>query len=335
MWNIGKKRRLRKLSSAECDALDLELTKLRADESLDPQESELVLGRVLEPLFGIEGYEVEHTGGLNDRGIDFRASRTANETNSAPAETIGVQAKFYRKAIRRVAMVDVQQLIGAALLQDFNRVVLVSNGEFSREAHAAVDKSLPLRIELLDIGGLRDWISRLREEKVDVEAEVRIMLRDLSSRLARLIAKSPDALDHLEWRMVEQVVAEVFEGLGFVVTLTPGSKDGGKDVVLTCAVKGKLAEYYVEIKHWRSSTKVGSMAVEKLLKVLVEEKKDGGLFLSTYGFTSNAFEQLTTIDKQKLKFGDQEKIVTYCQTYVKAKAGLWSPPENLTEVLFS
>jgi hypothetical protein len=26
--------------------------------------------------------------------------------------------------------------------------------------------------------------------------------------------------------------------------------------------------------------------------------------------------------------------VTFCQTYVKAKAGLWSPPRNLSEVLF-
>ena len=120
------------------------------------------------------------------------------------------------------------KLIGAALLQDLSRVVLVSNGEFSGEAHAAVEKSLPLQIELLDLGGLRRWISRLRGEKLDVETEVGIMLRDLSSGLARLIAKSPDAVDHLEWRMVEQIVAEVFQGLGFVVTLTPGSKDGGK-----------------------------------------------------------------------------------------------------------
>lgn len=324
---------MEKLSAEECDVLEHELAKLRGDTSLNPQEWELALGRVLEPLFGNEGYDVEHTGGMGDRGIDFRASRGADEDGSAPAETIGIQAKFYRTA-RRVSMTDVQTLIGAALLQDLSRVVLVSNGEFSREAHAAVEKTLPLRIELLDLGGLRTWIDRLREEKVDVEAEVRIMLRDLSSRFARLIASNPDALAHLEWRVVEQVVAEVFDGLGFAVTLTPGSKDGGKDVVLTFTVKGKLAEYYVEIKHWRSSTKVGSAAVEKMLKVIVEEKKDGGLFLSTYGFTANAFEQLTTIEKQKLKFGDQEQIVTFCRTYVKAKAGLWSPPENLTEVLF-
>lgn len=126
----------------------------------------------------------------------------------------------------------------------------------------------------------------------------------------------------------------MFDGIGFQVTLTPGSKDGGKDVVLACTVKGRQAEYYVEIKHWRSSTKVGSGAVEKLLKVVVEEKKAGGLFLSTYGFTESAFEQLTTIDRQKLRIGDEDRTVTFCQTYVKAKAGLWSPPRNLGEVLF-
>jgi len=324
---------LEKLSAEQCDALDGELSKLRNDPSLNPQDAELVLGRVLGPLFGQEGYEVDYTGGVGDRGIDFRAFRGADDDISTPIETIGIQAKFYRKT-RQVPLNDVQSLIGAALLQDLNRVVLVSNGEFSKESRAVVEKTLPLRIELLDLNGLRSWVNRLRDESVDIETEVRIILRDLSSRLARLIAGKPDALAHLEWRTVEHVVAEVFEGMGFGVTLTPGSKDGGKDVVLTCIVKGKRAEYYVEIKHWRSSTKVGSAAVEKLLKVIVEERKDGGLFLSTYGFTSNAFEQLTTIEKQKLKFGDHEKIVTFCRSYVKAKAGLWSPPENLTEVLF-
>jgi restriction system protein len=119
------------------------------------------------------------------------------------------------------------------------------------------------------------------------------------------------------------------------VTLTPGSKDGGKDVILECEVAAKQATSYVEIKNWRSSIRVGADAVEKLLKVIDREKEAGGLFFSTYRFTENAFEQLTTIDRQKLRFGDQDRIVTLCRTYVKAKAGIWShPPRNLTEVIF-
>lgn len=323
-----------KLSQGECDALDEEIAQLVDAPNLGAHDAELILGRILEPLLKDEGYDLEHTGGPGDNGIDFRATRKAGDNAFSPIETVGIQAKLYR-ASRLVPMNDVQSLIGAALLHDLNRVVLVSNGEFSAATRAVVDRALPVRIELLDIKGLRSWISRLRDEKVDVEAEVRIMMRDLSSQLARLIASKPAALLHLEWRDVERVVAEIFDGLGFGVTLTPSSKDGGKDVILTCIVKGKRAEYYVEIKHWRSSTRVGSAAIAKLLKVIVREKKDGGLFLSTCGYTVNAFEQLTTIEKQKLKFGDQEKIVGFCQSYVKAKSGLWSPPEDLTEILFS
>jgi restriction endonuclease Mrr len=323
------------LSQEKCDVLDKEIAQLCDAPDLGAREAELILGRVLEPLLRDEGYDLKHTGGPGDNGVDFRAIRDSVGDGSAPVETVGIQAKLYRASRRSVSMTDVQSLVGAALLQDLSRVVLVTNGIFAESVRAIVDRNLPLRIELLDIEGLRGWVSRLRDAKVDVEAEVRIMLRDLSSRLARLIAGEPAALMHLEWRDVERVVAEVFDGLGFGVTLTPSSKDGGKDVILTCTVKGKRAEYYVEIKHWRSSTRVGSNAIEKLLKVIVKERKDGGLFLSTYGFTGNAFEQLTAIEQQKLRFGDKEKIVAFCRSYVKAKSGLWSPPEDLAEVLFS
>ncbi|MCR4469849.1 MULTISPECIES: restriction endonuclease [unclassified Burkholderia] len=323
-----------KFSKEECEVLEATIDRLHRAPNLNARDAELILGRVLEPLLQDEGYDLEHTGGPGDNGIDFKATRCAGSGALTTVETVGIQAKLYRNS-RRVPMSDVQSLIGAALLQDLNRVVLVSNGEFSEAARNAVGRELPLRIELLDIEGLRSWVSRLRNDNVDVETEVRVMMRDLSGQLARLIASQPAALMHLEWRDVERVVAEVFDGLGFGVELTPGSKDGGKDVILTCTVNGKRAEYYVEIKHWRSATRFGSAAIERLLKVIVKERKDGGLFLSTYGFTENAFEQLTAIEKQKLKFGDKEKIVAFCQSYIKAKSGLWSPPEDLTDILLS
>src|ERR1700688_3672300 len=82
-----------------------------------------------------------------------------------------------------------------------------------------------------------------------------------------------------EWRALERVVAAVVSGLGVEAELTAGSKDGGKDVILTCTVKGARARYYVEVKHWRSATRVGAAAVEQLLNVIVSEKSEGGLFL--------------------------------------------------------
>jgi HJR/Mrr/RecB family endonuclease len=263
--------------------------------------------------------------------MDFYGERkTAND--SLEPETCGVRVKYYRRS--RINVSQVPEVIAAALAQNITRAIFVANSDFTPSAREFVAREMPLKVELFGLSDLRNWVARFRVGTSDIQAEVRVILQDLSARLARMIALDKSTLAYLEWRDVERVVAEVFDGLGFQVRLTPGSKDGGKDVVLSFTAMGRQAEYYVEIKHWRSSTKVGSGAVEKLLKVIVEQKKDGGLFLSTYGFTANAFEQLTTIDRQKLRFGDQDRIVTFCRTYVKAKAGLWSPPKNLGEVLF-
>jgi len=320
-----------KLTNDDCDAIDREIDLLAGEARLGGLEAEAAYGRILAPLLREENYDFRQTSAANDGGIDFYGERAATG-DTLESETYAVQVKYYQRG--SIGAREVQSALAAAARSNVARAIYVANVDFSRAARELVEREMPLKLELLGLSDLRSWVARLRTETPEVEAEVRIMLRDLSARLARLIAADKSALAHLEWRDVERVVAEVFDGMGFAVTLTPGSKDGGKDVVLGCMVKGARAEYYVEIKHWRSSTKVGSGAVEKLLKVIVNEKKEGGLFLSTYGFTENAFEQLTTIDRQKLRFGDQDRIVTFCQTYVKAKAGLWSPPANLGEVLF-
>lgn len=323
-------------SLKEYDRIRGEIDRLEEISTQSATEAEQILSRVLEPLLNAEGFELRPRGlpGQRDYGIDFRGTR--GDEAAGTAEAIGVEAKFYSK-LRDVPLNAVHALIGAGLTQDISRIILVSNCDFSDAAKAAVEQNLPISVELKTLNDLRSWldvVQAFEEEEADVGTEVKIILKAISERFARLIARDGGTLAHLEWRDVERTIAEVFDGLGFRVTLTPGSKDGGKDIVLECEVAGKLAVYFVEIKHWRSATRVGADAVEKLLKVVVREKKDGGLFLSTYGFTDNAFEQLTTIDKQRLRFGDQDRIVTLCRTYVKAMSGMWSPPENLTEVLF-
>jgi restriction system protein len=320
-----------RISNEEYSRIMADIARLEIDQLPSVMEAERILVGILAPILRVEGFDIAATSGARDEGLDFVGMRADPALGSS--ERLGVEAKFYRRG-SKVSIEHVRALIGAGLLKGMGRVILVSNCAFTNSARATVERDLPLTVELKALDDLRSWLELVREAEPDAETEVRVMLRELSERFARLIAREPGALAHLEWRDVERIVAEVFDGLGFRVTLTPGSKDGGKDVILECEVAGKRAIYYVEIKHWRSSTRVGADAVMKLLKVIVKEKKAGGLFLSTYGFTENAFEQLTTIEREKLRFGDQDKIVTLCRTYVKAKSGIWSPPENLTEVLF-
>jgi len=321
------------LSVDEYRKLDAKIDHLR---ELSGEEAEETLGRILQPLLAQEGYKLRYTGRDGGGNIDFEARRDVEGVAESVPETLGIEAKFFsnRNPRRTVPAMDVRALIGTAVIRNIDRAILISNAEFSKQTRDEVARNLPVKIELLGVSELKSWAARLNDHAPSVDAEVHLILRDVSKSLAGLIAKSKSALAQLEWRDVERVMAEVFEGLGFGVTLTPGSKDGGKDIILTCSVRGKRSEYYVEVKHWRSSTRVGSGAVQKLLSVVVNEKKEGGLFLSTYGFTGNAFEQLTTVDKQKLRFGGEEKIAMLCQTYVRAQAGLWSPPSDLADVFW-
>lgn len=300
-------------------------------QELRPWDAERLLMDVLQPLLQEDGYEVRRSSSSLDRGVDFLAHRAP--TTDYEGQTLGVEFKYYQ-AGRPVGVDQVRQLIGAATLHELDRAILLVNTQFTQSARVAARRDMPIEIELVDLDSLRAWIDRLEVDQNGLGAEVRMILRAMSKKFALLIAQNPRALDEIEWRDIERTIAEVFDGLGFLARLTPPSKDGGKDVVLECTVSGQRAEYLVEIKHWRAGSRVGGGALRSFLNVIARESSQGGLFLSTYGYCDNAFEQLSAIDRQKLRFGTEEKVVALCRTYEKAVSGIWTPPENLAEVLY-
>jgi len=164
---------------------------------------------------------------------------------------------------------------------------------------------------------LGSWIESLEEK--EKESVVVKILKECTQRIIMAILNDPDLLEDLEWLDMERTVAELFRGLGFKVELTPSSKDGGKDVVLELEEINKKKTYVIEVKHWRSGQKVGKSAVDKFVKIVVKENRTAGLFLSTYGVSSGVVESLTKIERKKVKFGDKEKIISLCETYIKKR----------------
>lgn len=173
------------------------------------------------------------------------------------------------------------------------------------------------------------------EEGDDPNTIIRSAVKIFCSRMAHAIAINPEILEELEWRDLERLIAEVFSGLGFDVELTPGSKDGGKDVIVNYSEPGgEKKSYFVEIKHWRSGKRVRSKTVMEFLHVIARENKTGGILLATHGFASESIEMLTEIDRQTIALGTEKKVVSLCRAYVKARKGIWYPPDDLEEVVF-
>lgn len=166
-------------------------------------------------------------------------------------------------------------------------------------------------------------------------SEVQILSKNTNEALARLIIEKPSRLDDIEWRELEKLLEEVLSGIGYAVTLTPASKDGGKDLILECRTPSGRRTYFVEVKHWRSEQKVGAKFIKDFYKVVVREKAYGGLFLSTYGVADNVFEQLTEVERRMIRIGTKLKVVALCKSYVYSKKGVILPSTDLPNFLFA
>lgn len=303
----------------------------RRHSNLSPGQSERELIDILIPLFQADGYRLEHTSGAIGGSVDYLAYR------NLPGDEIPVAAvleyKHYRP-LKKITVNDVRALVGGAVLRQYDRVILLTNADLTHAAGEELEHVLPFKFQLMNVDSLRAWARRIeRAQKDDISPIVQLVI-ELSEALARKVAECPRYLDEIEWRDMERMLASIFDRLGFDVKLTPPAKDGGKDLILTCLELGEGKKYFVEVKHWRSGKGVGIQKVRNFVHVLATEQVDHGLYLATYGYTGDAIEALSASDRLKLKFGQEPKIISLCQTFVRAESGIWSPPKSLSEVLF-
>lgn len=289
-----------------------------------------MLSRVLAPLLATEGLELfePESPGLS---IDlFAATRDGEEKLKA---SVAIEYKHHGQG-KPIGVAEIDQLITNMGKTPYDSAMLIGRFGFTDEAVREARSREPVSVELLDLDGIDAWIRRLEVGKPSDSEQVQILIRSISHEFARLVSESPDILDHLEWRDLERMMARVMEGLGFDCELTPPSKDGGKDLVLTWHANSGDQSYIVELKHWRSGKRVGKRAVTDFMSVIIAENRDGGLFLSTSGYAADKTEGLTEVARYKLRFGDRTKVALLARTYIRACDGLWSPPTSLPEVLF-
>lgn len=175
-------------------------------------------------------------------------------------------------------------------------------------------------MELLDLEGIDASIRRQESGKPTNAARIQLLIRSISHDFARLVASDPESLDHLEWRDLERMMARVMEGLGFQTTLTPPSKDGGKDLILAFNAVGRDESFIIELKHWRSGKRVDGGSVSDFMRVVVAENRSGGLFLSTSGYAADAFAGLTELNRRRLRLG---RPVQSGATHANLHSGMW------------
>ncbi|WP_192860157.1 restriction endonuclease [Mycobacterium sp. MS1601] len=296
--------------------------------TMNAPDAERRLLPLLNPIMAAQGFDVAQQLGP-DGGFDYVGTAAPD---SAQQGRIGVEYKHLRQP---VGVRETDRIIGLAARSDVGRIVLISRSGFTR---SAAERALqnPVAVELLAPDDLLALARSIATAAAEPGPQIAALIRGVSEEMAKLVAQNPDALNYLEWRDLERMVTVVLDGLGFEAELTPASKDGGKDIILTLNTESSPRTYIVELKHWRSGKKVGENCVRDFVKVVAREHRQGGLFLSTHGFTKGAFESLTEIERTAVRFGESKMVANLCRSFVRVGAGLWSPDDQgLADLLFS
>lgn len=90
-------------------------------------------------------------------------------------------------------------------------------------------------------------------------------------------------LEKMDPRKFEYLIADLFNSLGYRAQVTPGSNDGGKDIILWKDDEVK----FVEVKRYTKES-IGRPYIQKLHSAIIDGDAVGGYFVTLSNFNKNA-----------------------------------------------
>jgi hypothetical protein len=132
----------------------------------------------------------------------------------------------------------------------------------------------------------------------------------VNEELLDYLRRHPELLYELHPRRFEEVIAAIWSSLGYEVTLTPRSRDGGKDLY---AVQRTLAGdllYIIECKRYSPDKPVGVEIVRGVYGVSQQERATMGVVATTSYFTKDA-QQFQRMVKYQLSLTDYRDLTAW------------------------
>jgi restriction endonuclease Mrr len=139
----------------------------------------------------------------------------------------------------------------------------------------------------------------------------------INERLIQYFKEHPAELKTMNRRGFEELVAELFNGFGYMVELTKQTRDGGRDIV---AIKKSEVDvkYLIECKRPDLGGKVGIRPVRELFGVKNDELATKGILVTTAEFTKPA---VVFYEKHKweLELREYKDLLAWISTYLSTK----------------
>ena len=140
----------------------------------------------------------------------------------------------------------------------------------------------------------------------------------VNTDLIKYFLEHPTDLRTMDSRHFEELIAELFDGFGYVVELTKSTRDNGRDVIAIGNRSISESKYLIECKRYAESNKVGIQPVRSLHGVVTDERATKGIIATTSSFTAPAAEFLQR-NKWTLEGRDFDGVLEWLKTYQKLK----------------
>jgi hypothetical protein len=137
-----------------------------------------------------------------------------------------------------------------------------------------------------------------------------------SDECLQAFANNPDRINDLTSRQFEELAAVLLRRQGYEVTLTPATRDGGKDLVVAHHTGFGQLLYFVECKKYGATRKVGVEVLRQLYGTIAHDNITAGIIVTNAYFTSDALQWQRTVC-YRLKLVDRSLLQQWLDEFRK------------------
>lgn len=249
----------------------------------------------------MNGYPLDNTLFENTkRAILFQQGERYDFDMTNEAEVVAVLQKFL--TYQRPDVANLEQA-----LREFQQYV--SNTDI-----LALSTSLSQIVRLAqnipgDLSGLAIPLETLLSKKESPlwlpPSYGKITFSDPSAALLEKLRASQISLDDLHWRQLEKLVADLLSQDGYKVTLGPGIKDGGKDIIAVKPLPGAGSFMTVwQVRKLKPGNKITISAIRELADTRQEHKASKGVIVTTTSLTRDALKR---VDRDEFLLGKVDR----------------------------
>lgn len=128
------------------------------------------------------------------------------------------------------------------------------------------------------------------EKAVDDEESPIITLSPVNDQVLKYLSEHPESFYRLTDNDFEVVMAEIYSKLGYDVTRTKATRDGGKDLIIRIPeILGDFI-YYVECKKYNPKRPIGVGIIRNLVGTVNTDKVNGGILATTSFFSRDVYK---------------------------------------------